>query len=124
MAGFVLRKANRFKKLVPVRYLGDGIAGEGIIEDLSLSGSYINGNAPVSVGMALALQIFVPGDSDPLLIEATTVKWVKGRDFGVEFATPQSKEAERIKTVVSALVKEGWSGWRLVSLSSTIEQAE
>lgn len=117
MVRFVLRKDYRFKKLVPVRYQGDGIAGEGIIEDLSLSGSYINGSAPVSVGMALALKIFVPGDSDPLLIEATTVKWVKGRYFGVEFDTPQSKKAERIETAVSALVKEGWSGWRQVSLS-------
>ena len=64
MAGFVMRKNHRLKKLVPVRYLRDGIAGEGIIKDLSLSGSYITGNAPVSVGMALALQIFVPGDPD------------------------------------------------------------
>jgi hypothetical protein len=43
MAGFAMRKNQRLKKLVPVRYLGDGIAGEGIIEDLSLSGSYITG---------------------------------------------------------------------------------
>jgi len=39
MTGFVLPKNHRLKKLVPVRYLGDGIAGEGIIEDLSLSGA-------------------------------------------------------------------------------------
>ena len=46
MAGFVMRKNHRLKKLMPVRYLRDGIAGEGIIKDLSLSGSYITGNAP------------------------------------------------------------------------------
>ena len=50
MAGFAIRKNQRLKKLVPVRYLGGGMAGEGIINDLSLSGSYITGNAPVSVG--------------------------------------------------------------------------
>jgi hypothetical protein len=37
MTGFVMRKNHRLKKLVPVRYLGDGIAGEGIIKDLILS---------------------------------------------------------------------------------------
>ena len=68
---FVMRKNQRLKKLVPVRYLGDGIAGEGIINDLSLSGSYMTGNAPVSVGLALALQMFVPGNSEPLLIDRT-----------------------------------------------------
>jgi hypothetical protein len=100
-----MRKNNRLKKLVPVRYLGDGMAGEGIIKDLSLSGSYITGNAPVSVGMALALQIFVPGDPVPLLIDRATVKWVKGSEFGVDFDTPQPKAAERITQVISTLVK-------------------
>ena len=62
MAGFVLRNGQRLKTFAPVRYRGDGIAGEGIIKDLSLSGSYIIGNTPVSVGMVLVLEIFVPGD--------------------------------------------------------------
>jgi hypothetical protein len=105
MAGFVMRKDHRLKKLVPVRYLRDRIAGEGIIKDLSLSGSYITGNAPVSVGMALALQIFVPGDPVPLLIDRATVKWVKGSEFGVDFDTPQLKVAERITQVIATLVK-------------------
>ena len=91
--------------MVPVRCLGEGVTSEGIIEDLSLSGNYINGNAPVSVGMALALQIFVPGDPDPLLIERAIVKWVKGSEFGVEFDAPQPKVAERIIMTISTLVK-------------------
>jgi hypothetical protein len=105
MAGFVMRKNQRLKKLVPVRYLGDGIAGEGIIKDLSLSGSYMTGNAPVSVGMALALQIFVPGDPEPLLIDRAIVRWVKGSEFGADFDTPLPKVAERITKVISTLVK-------------------
>jgi len=76
MAGFVLRKHQRLKRLVPVRYSGDGIVGEGIIQDLSLSGSYLTGNVPVSVGIALALELFVPANSEPLLIDRVTVKWV------------------------------------------------
>lgn len=105
MAGFAMRKHQRLKKLVPVRYLRDGIVGEGIIKDLSLSGSYMTGNAPVSVGLALALQIFVPGDPEPLLIDRAIVKWVKGSEFGVDFDTPQPTVAERITTVISTLVK-------------------
>ncbi len=78
MAGFAIRKHQRLKRLVPVRYLGDGMTGEGIINDLSLSGSYMTGNTPVSVGMTLALHMFVPGDPEPLLLDHATVKWVKG----------------------------------------------
>ena len=105
MAGFAIRKHQRLKRLVPVRYLRDGIVGEGIINDLSLSGSYMTGNAPVSVGMALALHMFVPGDPDPLLIDRATVIWVKGSEFGVNFDTPDPKVTERITTVISKLVK-------------------
>jgi PilZ domain len=105
MAGFVMRKHQRLKRLVPVRYLGDGMAGEGIIKDLSLSGSSITGNTRVSLGMVLALHIFVPGDPEPLLIDRAIVKWVKRSEFGVDFDTPQPKVAERITTVISTLVK-------------------
>ena len=105
MAGFKMRKNHRLKKLVPVRYLSDGIAGEGLIEDLSLNGSYMTGNARVSVGMVLTLQMFVPGDPEPLLIDRAIVQWVKGDEFGVDFGTPQPKVAERITQIISALAK-------------------
>ena len=105
MAGFGMRKHQRLKRLVPVRYRGDGIAGEGIINDLSLSGSYMTGNAPVSIGLALSLQMFVPGDPEPLLIDHATVIWVKGSEFGVDFDTPKPKVTERITKVISTLVK-------------------
>ena len=118
MTGFVMRKNRRLKKLVPVRYLGNGIAGEGIIKDLSLSGSYITGNVTVSVGVALALQIFVPGDPVALLIDRAIVKWVKGSEFGVDFNTLQTlqpKAVEQITTVISTLVKTDHDSSRNVS---------
>ena len=105
MAGFDMRKDQRLKKLAPVRYRGDGIAGEGMIEYLSLSGSYIIGKTSVSVGMALALQMFVPGDPEPVLIDRAIVKWVNGSGFGVDFDTSQPQMAERITTIISMLVK-------------------
>jgi hypothetical protein len=105
MAGFFVRKNQRIKRLVPVRYLGDRIIGEGIIKDLSLSGSYITGNASVSIGAVISLQIFIPGDPEPLLIDRATVKWVKGSDFGVDFDISQSQVTERIAKIISMLVK-------------------
>ena len=105
MAGFILRKGQRLKTFATLRYFGDGVAGEGIVKDLSLSGSYITGNRPVSIGMVLALHIFVPGEAVLLLIERATVKWVKRVDFGVDFGTHELKVAEHITRVISKLVK-------------------
>jgi hypothetical protein len=97
---------------VSVRYLRDGIVGKGIIDDLSLNGSYMTGNKPVCVGMALALQIFVPGDPEPLLIDRATVIWVKGSEFGVYFDTPKPKVVDRITTVISRLIKTQHDSYR------------
>jgi PilZ domain-containing protein len=106
MTGFFLRKSQRLKTFATMRYFGDGVAGEGIIQDLSLNGSYITGNRPVSVGMVLALHIFVPGDTELLLIDRATVKWVKKSKFGVDFDTHEPKVAERITQVIAMLVKK------------------
>ncbi len=114
MPGFVMRKNQRLKKMVPMRYLGDGIAGEGIIKDLSLSGSYVTGTVPVSVGMVLALQIFVPGDPVPLLIDRAIVKWIKASEFGLDFDTLQPEVAERITKVIATLVKTNHGSFRNV----------
>jgi hypothetical protein len=105
MAGFVMRKGQRLKTFATMRYFGDRVAGEGIIKDLSLSGSYIIGNVPVSIGMVLALHIFVPGEAELLLIERATVKWVKRANFGVDFDTHEPKVAEHITRVIATLVK-------------------
>jgi hypothetical protein len=60
----------------------------------------------------VALQIFVPGDPEPLLIDRATVKWVKDSDFGVDFDTSQSEVTERIAKIISTLVnaQHGSSG--------------
>ena len=96
--------SSKSKNEIPVRYLWDKIAGEGIIKHLSLSGSYITGNRPVAVGMALALQIFVPGDREPLWIDRAIVKWVKGREFGMDFDTLLPNVAERLTKIISKMV--------------------
>ena len=112
MTWFFMRRQQWLTRLVSVQYFLDGIAGEGIIDDLSLSGSYITGNTSVSVGMVLALQIFVPWDPEPLLIDRATVIWVKGSEFGVDFDAPEPKVAERITTVISRLVKTQYGSFR------------
>ena len=105
MAGFILRKGQRLKTFATMRYFGDGVAGEGIIKDLSPNGSYITGNRPVSIGMVPALLIYVPGDPELLLIDRATVKWVKKAEFGVDFDIHEMKVAEHITRVISTLVK-------------------
>ena len=104
MAGFFIRKNQRFKESVPVQYRGRSIVGEGIIKDLSLSGGHIKGKTPVSEGMVLELHVMLPGESQPLLIDRATVQWVRGLEFGVELKPPP-QVAERLAKLVALLTK-------------------
>jgi PilZ domain len=111
MSDFILRKNQRMKKVIPVRYQNDVMMSEGLLTDLSFNGGAISGRAPVTVGMTFALQVFGPGDSEPLLIDHATVKWVKGCDFGVDIDTSERNTKERLQTIMVRLLKE--LQWRL-----------
>jgi hypothetical protein len=50
MPWFFMRRRQWLTRVVWVQYFLDGIAGQGIIDGLSPSGSCITGNRPVSVG--------------------------------------------------------------------------
>ena len=105
MAGFTFRKYQRFKESVPVHYHGHGSAGEGLLIDLSLNGGHIKGKMPVSEGMVVELNIPLPGDPEPLIIEQASVQWVKGLEFGIEFK-PQRVVAERIIALIAELANK------------------
>ncbi len=104
MAQFVLRRNMRFQEAVPVRYRGHGLAGDGILQDLSLSGARIRGITPVVSGMVLELDITVPGEKIPLRVDRAAVQWVRGLDFGVEL-TPQRDVAQRITRLIADMVQ-------------------
>ena len=130
MAKSLVRTGQLLKTFAPVRYHGDGITGEGIIQDLSLSGSLITGNRPVPVGTSLTLHIFVPGDPPELmLVGRATVKWVKRAKFGVDFHPLSPKLAERLTQIIATLTKtqEASSGtrkWRGVTTRTQRNQSE
>jgi hypothetical protein len=105
MPRYIARKSQRIKTFATLKYRGYKLAGEGIIKNISLNGSHIIGNKPVTVGMVLALRIFVPGEAELLVIDCVTVKWVKKTEFGVHFDSLKPEVAKRITQVISTLGK-------------------
>lgn len=104
MGGFVVRKNTRFKDSAPVQYRGKGIAGEGTMKDLSLTGGAIAGTVPVSVGAVLTLNVGVPDEPGAMVVEQATVQWSKGGEFGLEL-TPQRQIAVRVTQLIATLVQ-------------------
>ena len=112
MGRFVMRKNQRFRASVPVLYQGKEVAGEGMVEDLSLNGWRIRGNEPVSAGMPLVLRVFVPGEREPLKIDGAIVQWVKGLEFGVEFDSRMDKVIHKIERIIAAFVQKHYGSPR------------
>ena len=106
MAGFQLRKNQRFAEVVPVEYWREGTVGEGELNDLSLNGASITGTVPVSVGTVQRVQLYVPGDPEPLLVNRALVKWVKGLEFGIEFELLPDTVRAKLARLISGLVQK------------------
>ena len=92
---------------VPLRYLGTFTtaqrgAGEGIVQDLSLSGCRVESSTDVQSGMELALRISVPNQVVPLVVERAVVRWVHGRQFGLCFMSLRPEEQARLSRLVAS----------------------
>ena len=68
-----------------VDYVGSGLVGTGVIHDFSLEGWRITAieSRPIQIGMYLVLSVTLPNQSTPIKVEAATVQWVNGCEFGV-----------------------------------------
>jgi hypothetical protein len=86
-------------------YLGEGLVGTGTVRDLSVKGWRIDGDKPVTVGMKLALRVFLPDQPKAIDIEGVTVQWVKDRQFGLEVVHMSADTQARIVEFVDAMLK-------------------
>lgn len=86
-----------------VDYVGDGVIGTGVVQDFSGDGWHITAiePQPIQVGMSLALRVTLPNQATPITVEAVTVQWVRGREFGVHAVRISSEVAARSDLVNS-----------------------
>ena len=63
----------------------DGEAGEGTALDLSTRGCKFRTETPLTLNVELELQIFIPGETPPLVIPHAVVRWADNAEYGVEF---------------------------------------
>ena len=64
-----------------VSYEGGGLQAHGRVLGFSEAGWHIVGEAPVQLGMRLALRVNLPDRSALFCVPSATVQWVQGRAF-------------------------------------------
>jgi hypothetical protein len=79
------RTYHRFPLRYPVIYGGAPFVGEGILNNLSLMGCSIRCDREVLCGSEVRVSVLLPNQTPTLSIELGTIKWVQGKEFGVEF---------------------------------------
>jgi len=76
------------------------VGGEGKGIDLSLRGCRVESNTEVQPGANLVLRIYMPGHDSPIEVDVATVRWTRGKQFGLEFMNMVAEERERLRQVV------------------------
>ena len=79
-----VRRHSRFPVSWPVLYGNAALLAEGTVLDLTPRGWRVMGSMPVTAGMQLTLQVFVPERSIPLCVHRATVLWVQDHEFAIE----------------------------------------
>jgi PilZ domain-containing protein len=80
----------------------DEFEGEAKVLDISTKGCQVSSQVAVEAGMQLRLSIFLGDQKWPLRIEQSTVQWVRGQNFGLEFTGIRSAQRERLRAIIMA----------------------
>jgi hypothetical protein len=101
---FSIRSFRRFPVQCRAYYSYENVQGSGTIWNLSLTGWRVDGTLAVTPGTVLSLWIVPPDNAPTLFVDRATVRWSRGREFGLETTTIRDQEAARLKRLVASFV--------------------
>ena len=78
----------------------DDFEGEARVLDVSTNGCSAELSIDVTVGMLLRLSLFLPDFKWPLRIDQAIVRWIDGKQFGLEFTSIRPAQRERLRNLI------------------------
>jgi hypothetical protein len=94
------RTYRRFPLSYPVIFGGAPFVGEGILTNLSLLGCSVMCDREVLCGSDVRVSVLLPNQTKALSIDLGTIKWVRGRQFGVEFLRLPLEARQRLNSTL------------------------
>jgi len=94
------RTYHRFPLFYPVIFGGAPFVGEGILSNLSLMGCSVMCDREVLCGSDVRVSVLLANQTPALSIDLGTIKWVQGRQFGVEFLRLPLDARQRLNRVL------------------------
>jgi len=75
----------------------------GSIRDLSAKGCRVDSIISPFTGMQLTVQLHIPGEPQPILIDNAAVRWSGSAGIGLEFLTVASPHQDRLDRIIQQL---------------------
>ena len=91
-----VRTYYRFPLNYPVIFGGAPFVGEGVLSNLSLKGCSVTCDREVLCGSEVRVSMLLNHEPPALPVELGTIKWVKGKQFGVEFVRVPVESQQRL----------------------------
>jgi hypothetical protein len=102
---FTIRPHRRLSVHCAVTYNVGSFRGQGTIWNLSLYGWKLSGDVPLQVGETCSLTVNLPFE-ESIVVAAAIVRWVRGREFGLETVAIEKQTHSRVEHVIKRLVEE------------------
>ena len=81
-------------------------AGEGTLLDLSIEGCRIECADQLSVNTYLSLRLSLAHEEPPVLVDLGAVRWVRGKERGIQFLSIQRLQLNRLETFLASVDSE------------------
>jgi hypothetical protein len=75
----------------------------GPVRNLSVKGCRVDSIISPFTGMQLAMQLHIPGESNPILIDNAAVRWSDSAGIGLEFLTVAPPHQDRLNCMIQQL---------------------
>lgn len=106
---FTVRKDIRFEVQCPVVCTSEEKAVQGTTFNLSRGGCAIECHWMATAGETVSLQITVPGQEKPIIVELGRICWATRREFGVEFKVMPGDSKHRLDAFLIEVAKRNAS---------------
>jgi hypothetical protein len=85
-----------------MEYIERDLCSLGTLIDISTKGWRVTGQRPVANGAVVAVNLFLPDEPMPIMIEQATVRWTEGLEFGLGLNKIRPQEAARLSEYLTS----------------------
>lgn len=97
------RQHPRVKVHLEVSFLGEEVAGKGLVCNISSGGCGVNSSCTVPVGAFVQVTLHLPKSDKPLKVDVAVVRWSAGNAFGLDFLQIGQEEQDRLKRFIKSV---------------------